>query len=150
MLRFSFGLGSQRSLGKSETFQVTGFGFCPPLVLTAVLPWITVVNCARMKMIKDCDEWAWNVSTEECHLVKGSIRSVSTMTKGPKIKWIYYDEEDKVTLWEHIGFNSKHVSVQTPTNIAKKVIGPAFEENGIKLGQIWFQGATSRDRIAAG
>ena len=54
------------------------------------------------------------------------------MTKGPKIKWIYYDQDSKVTLWEDIAFNVNHMTVQKPKNIAKKVIGPAFEENGSK------------------
>ena len=52
------------------------------------------------------------------------------MTKGPKIKWIYYDQDSRVTLWEDITFNINHMTVQKPKNIAKKVIGPAFEENG--------------------
>ena len=83
--------------------------------------------------MKDCDEWAWNLSTEDCHLVRGSIKSASVMTKGPKIKWIYYDQDSRVTLWEDITFNINHMTVQKPKNIAKKVIGPAFEENGSKI-----------------
>ena len=54
------------------------------------------------------------------------------MTKGPKIKWIYYDQDSKVTLWEDITFNTNHMTVQKPKNIAKKVISPAFKENGSK------------------
>ena len=54
------------------------------------------------------------------------------MTKGPKIRWIYYDQDSRVTLWEDIAFNINHMTVQKPKNIAKKVIGPAFEENGLK------------------
>jgi len=66
-------------------------------------------------------------------LVRGSIKSASVMTKGPKIKWIYYDQDSRVTLWEDITFNINHMTVQKPKNIAKKVFGPAFEENGSKI-----------------